>query len=78
MLTDFSAGLRSTVYSGSLELDAMFRPLPPTSLSLSGSFTLRHVTMPSSAAGFTAPMASSADPWDIQSASLRLLGNLMP
>jgi hypothetical protein len=40
----------------------MFRPSPPTSLSLSVGFLLGHVTMPSSAHGFTATMASSATP----------------
>lgn len=40
----------------------MFRPSPPTSLSLSVGFLLGHVTMPSSADGFTATMASSATP----------------
>jgi hypothetical protein len=40
----------------------MFRPSPPTSLSLSLGFLLRHVAMPSSADGFTATTASSATP----------------
>ena len=41
---------------------SMFRPSPPTSVSLSAGFPLRHVTMPSSAGGFTATTASSATP----------------
>ena len=40
----------------------MFRPSPPTSLSLSVGFLLGHVTMPSLANGFTATTASSATP----------------
>ncbi len=52
----------------------MFRPSAPTSLSLSGSFTLRYVTVSSSATGFTPTMASSEDPLSITSTLLCRLG----
>jgi len=52
----------------------MFRPSAPTSLSLSGSFTLGHVTASSSATDFTPTMASSEDPLSIADTFLCRLG----
>jgi hypothetical protein len=52
----------------------MFRPSAPTSLSLSGSFTLRHVTASSSATDFTPTMASSENPLSITATFLCRLG----
>jgi len=52
----------------------MFRPSPPTSLSLTVSFILRYVTAPSQAYGFTTTTASSADPLPITVTSLLRLG----
>jgi hypothetical protein len=39
----------------------MFRPLPPTSLSLSVSFILKYVTISSQAYSFTITTTSSAN-----------------
>lgn len=52
----------------------MFRPSAPTSLSLSGSFTLGYVTVSSSATDFTPTMASSEDPLSITATFLFRLG----
>ena len=52
----------------------MFHPSAPTSLSLSDSFTLRYVTTPSSAVGFTPTTALSVDPLSITHTSLCCLG----
>lgn len=52
----------------------MFRPSAPTSLSLSGSFTLGYVTASSSATDFTPTMASSEDPLSITATFLCRLG----
>ena len=57
--------------------DNMFRPSPPTSLSLPMSFILQYVTVPSQAHGFTITTASSADHWHLHSLLLNRLGNLM-
>ena len=53
----------------------MFHPSAPTSLSLSGSFTLRYVTASSSATDFTPTMASSEDPLSITATLLSRLGH---
>ena len=52
----------------------MFRPSSPLSLALSASFTLRYVTIPSSATRFTITMASSASSLCIDLALLLHLG----
>jgi hypothetical protein len=52
----------------------MFCPSAPTSLSLSGSFTLRHVAASSSATDFTPTMASSEDLLSITATFLCRLG----
>lgn len=52
----------------------MFRPSAPTSLSLSGSFTLGYVTASSSVTGFTPTMASSENPLSITVTFLYRLG----
>ena len=52
----------------------VFRPLTPSSLSLTNSFTLTYVTAPSSAICFTSPMASSETPCPITRTSLCRLG----
>ncbi len=51
----------------------MFRPLPPTFRSLSGSFVLNCVAAISSAPDFTTTMAESANPWPITFALLQCL-----
>ena len=52
----------------------MFHPSSPLSLALSVSFTLKYVTIPSSANRFTITMASSANSLCINIASLLCLG----
>jgi hypothetical protein len=51
----------------------IFYPSAPTSMSLSGSFTLRYVTASSLATDFTPTMASSEDPLPITTALLSRL-----